>query len=678
LVRGADYARFGPEETYLFLASPSFDAATFEIWAPLLNGGKLVVMPPGTPSLSDIGEIIRTQGVTTLWLTARLFDAIVDEAPEILKPLRQLLTGGDTLSPRHVARCRKTHPDLILINGYGPTENTTFSCCYEIPANVSGETSIPIGKPIANSEALILDAHQQPVPPGSMGELYLGGDGLSLGYWKRDELNAQAFVPHPFSADPQDRLYRTGDLARYLPDGQIEFVGRIDHQVKIRGYRVELSEIETVLGGCPVIERCSVLAMDEKHGKSLAAALVPVDSTGAEEALTEAKAYLNENLPRHLQPDQWMVLTSLPLTPNGKLDRKALAQDFAKSESHERPIIPPNSPLEEQLLEIWRRLFQSNRISTDDSFFSLGGTSLTAMRLTWEVERELGRQLPISDLFRNPTIQSIGRFLSDGGEKSKSTVVDLREGKSDRNGLFIVHGWGGEVFAQAKFIKGIPADFPVYGVQAVELSGEDERLTSFEEMAKRYAKDIVARQPDGPYDLCGFSLGGMIAYETARELHRQGKEIGRLMVFDTHPKNLPFFQTLRAQSGPLVKRLAHHVGGICSGKKSLSWGYLKGRFNAMRQRLGSKNSQGESLPGIEVPADSDYYSILNDRFVPEPFPVPTTVFRAIGSSSNLVVEWQYLTKNNVTFVDVSSSHLEMFEDAELSKRVGNLLGADLT
>lgn len=678
LVRGADYARFGPEETYLFLASPSFDAATFEIWAPLLNGGKLVVMPPGTPSLSDIGEIIRTQGVTTLWLTARLFDAIVDEAPEILKPLRQLLTGGDTLSPRHVARCRKTHPDLILINGYGPTENTTFSCCFEIPAKVSSETPIPIGKPIANSEALILDAHQQPVPPGSMGELYLGGDGLSLGYWKRDELNAQAFVPHPFSADPQDRLYRTGDLARYLPDGQIEFVGRIDHQVKIRGYRVELSEIETVLGGCPVIERCSVLAMDEKHGKSLAAALVPVDSTGAEEALTEAKAYLNENLPRHLQPDRWMVLTSLPLTPNGKLDRKALAQDFAKSESHERPIIPPNSPLEEQLLEIWRRLFQSNRISTDDSFFSLGGTSLTAMRLTWEVERELGRQLPISDLFRNPTIQSIGRFLSDGGEKSKSTVVDLREGKSDRNGLFIVHGWGGEVFAQAKFIKGIPADFPVYGVQAVELSGEDERLTSFEEMAKRYAKDIVARQPDGPYDLCGFSLGGMIAYETARELHRQGKEIGRLMVFDTHPKNLPFFQTLRAQSGPLVKRLAHHVGGICSGKKSLSWGYLKGRFNAMRQRLGSKNSQGESLPGIEVPADSDYYSILNDRFVPEPFPVPTTVFRAIGSSSNLVVEWQYLTKNNVTFVDVSSSHLEMFEDAELSKRVGNLLGADLT
>src|SRR6185436_5516200 len=265
LVCDTGYARFGPGEVWLQLAPPSFDAATLEIWGALLHGGRLVLAPAGAPAPAELGETLARHGVTSLWLTAGLFHQMVEESLAGLLPVRQLLSGGDVLSPGHVRRALSGLPGTRLINGYGPTENTTFTCCHPMEGPDEVESPVPLGRPIANTRVYVLDASLRPVPPGVAGELCAGGDGLARGYRGRPELTAERFVPDPF-ADRTDRsdgnrLYRTGDLARYLPDGRLEFLGRLDRQVKIRGFRVEPGEVEAKLLAHPGVEQAAVVVL---------------------------------------------------------------------------------------------------------------------------------------------------------------------------------------------------------------------------------------------------------------------------------------------------------------------------------------------------------------------------------------------------------------------------------
>jgi amino acid adenylation domain-containing protein len=245
LVKSNDFASFAPEEVFLLFAPISFDASTLEIWGPLLNGGRLAIYPPNFESLEQLDEVLQREKVTTLWLSSGLFNTVVDKKIEALRNIRQLLVGGDVVSPAHVQRLYASNPKVTIINGYGPTENTTFTCCHTIPRDLPVDRPIPIGRPIRNTQVYILDENLQPLPVGIPGELYCGGDGLSHGYWNKPDLTAQAFVAHPFFAGA--RLYRTGDRVRALKDGNIEFLGRIDSQIKIRGFRIELGEIETAL-----------------------------------------------------------------------------------------------------------------------------------------------------------------------------------------------------------------------------------------------------------------------------------------------------------------------------------------------------------------------------------------------------------------------------------------------
>jgi aspartate racemase len=306
------------DEVFLQLAPLSFDASTFEIWGSLLNGAKLILMPPHMPSLKDLGRVIAQHQVTTLWLTAGLFHLMVEERLEDLKPVRQLLAGGDVLSVPHVRKVLRELKDCQLINGYGPTENTTFTCCCSITESQIG-TSVPIGRPIANTQVYILDALLQPVPVGVPGELYIGGAGLARGYLNSPDLTAERFIPNPFSDDPDVRLYKTGDLARYLPDGNIEFMGRLDNQVKIRGFRIELGEIEAVLAQHPAVQENVVIVHDSSHDKRLVAYLVL-----AEPAIETIRSFLKERLPDYMIPNAFVPIEAMPLTPNGKIDTSAL------------------------------------------------------------------------------------------------------------------------------------------------------------------------------------------------------------------------------------------------------------------------------------------------------------------------------------------------------------------
>ena len=281
LVKENPYVKFGADEVFLLLAPISFDASTFELWGSLLNGARLVIMPPETPSWAELGETLRRYGVTTLWLTAGLFHLLVDERLEDLLGVRQLLAGGDVLSAEHVERYLAAAREGVLINGYGPTENTTFSCTYRMEAGWRLEgCSVPIGRPIANTQVYVLDQKLELTPTGVAGELYLAGDGLARGYLRRPELTAERFVPHPYSADPGSRMYRTGDQVRWLADGTLEFLGRIDQQVKIRGFRIELGEIESVLAQHPDVRDVAVLAREDVTGdKRLVACLIAEPGT---------------------------------------------------------------------------------------------------------------------------------------------------------------------------------------------------------------------------------------------------------------------------------------------------------------------------------------------------------------------------------------------------------------
>ena len=276
LVKNTNYVDLGPGQVFLQLAPLAFDASTFEIWGPLLNGGRLVLMPPGLASLDEIGAAIRAGGISTLWLTAGLFHTFVDQRLELLKPLRQLLAGGDILSPDHVQRFLGATPDCRLINGYGPTENTTFTCCHTVEAGQDGP--VPIGRPIANTCVYILDRNRQPVPVGVAGELYAGGDGLALGYLNRAALTAEKFVSVTLPSGQTVRLYRTGDLVRYRPNGAIEFLGRADTQLKIRGYRIEAGEIETAIRQYPGIEDVAVIAREDRPGDRRLVAYLVADA----------------------------------------------------------------------------------------------------------------------------------------------------------------------------------------------------------------------------------------------------------------------------------------------------------------------------------------------------------------------------------------------------------------
>ena len=323
LVRDTNFCHFGANEVFLHFAPISFDASTFEIWGALLNGGRLVIMPSGICSLQRLGQVIREHRVTTLWLTAGLFSLMVEERLEDLRPIKQLLAGGDVLSPRHVRRVLDSLPGIRLINGYGPTENTTFTCCHVMSRNDEICEAVPIGRPISNSQVYILDEQLCPVRVGETGEIYAGGDGVARGYLNNPGATAEKFLPNPFSTDRGARMYRTGDLGRWRSDGVVEFLGRVDNQVKILGHRVAPEEVETVLRTYAHLKQVCVVPFPTKRGSHhLIAFYQSFPNTNIRP--NELREFLLARLPSYMIPAFFIPLAAFPLLPNGKLDRAAL------------------------------------------------------------------------------------------------------------------------------------------------------------------------------------------------------------------------------------------------------------------------------------------------------------------------------------------------------------------
>ncbi|MEW1896264.1 amino acid adenylation domain-containing protein [Streptomyces albidoflavus] len=399
----------GAHERVLFHSPHSFDAATYEVWVPLLNGGSVTVAT-GDLTTAAIRQAV-TDGVTALWITAALFGVLVEEDPECFAGLKEIWTGGDAV-PHHAAHTLLTrHPGLTLVNGYGPTETTTFAVSGPLTAEDVADGPAPLGTPMDTMSTYILDSTLRPVPVGVPGELYLGGSGVARGYHDQPRLTAERFIPDPHH--PGGRLYRTGDLARWRADGRIDFLGRTDTQVKIRGYRIETAEIETALLAHPDLTQCTVLAREDRPGGKYLAAYFVAGRPVAEE---ELRAHLAATLPAYLVPSAFVALDALPLTVNGKVDRRALpAPEFAPAGEE---YAAPRTETERVLCAIWAEVLGRERIGTGDDFFALGGDSITSLKITSRVRSALSRDLTPRALFDHPTVAELAAAVAPASDEA--------------------------------------------------------------------------------------------------------------------------------------------------------------------------------------------------------------------------------------------------------------------
>ncbi|OEZ95967.1 linear gramicidin synthase subunit B [Duganella sp. HH101] len=416
LVKSSDYVELNASSRILQLASLTFDASTFEIWGALLNGARLIIAEPGMLSVTQIGAALEAHAIDTLWLTSALFNQMVAYQLPSLAKVGRILAGGEALSPHHVQQLLDYSPSARMINGYGPTESTTFTCCHTIPAGSVVGSSIPLGRPIANTEVYILDAALEPVPVGAVGELHIAGAGLARGYLNRADLTADKFVPNPFG-EAGSRMYKSGDLARYLEDGSIEYLGRIDHQVKLRGFRIELGEIESALAALEPVRDALVLAREDVAGdKRLVAYLVAREDAQLPE--TEGlRAALLASLPDYMVPAHFVVLEQLPLTPNGKVDRKALpAPDMA---NNQKGYVAPRTSVEEALAGIICEVLSLDKVGIYDNFFHLGANSLSLMQIISKIQVFFDAKIDILQGYSAPTIAALAEGIELAMEKER-------------------------------------------------------------------------------------------------------------------------------------------------------------------------------------------------------------------------------------------------------------------
>jgi amino acid adenylation domain-containing protein len=413
LVRDPDWARFSKRDTFLQLAPVAFDASTLEIWAPLTAGARLVIYPPGRVDAAGLADVLAHERVSVLWLTAGLFHQMAATQLASLGRLRHLIAGGDVVSAKMVRALLARHPHLTFTNGYGPTENTTFTTCWT-SRTPPAEDTVPIGRPIRGTRVAILDGALRPVPAGAVGELYAGGTGLARCYLGQPTATAERFVPDPLSSSPGARMYRTGDLARWRPDGAIDFLGRADRQVKVRGYRVELTGVERLLEQSAEVSSALVVVEHDDTGVSRLAGLVTPSDPRADPGRLAGtlRRWLLSRVPPYLVPARLVVVHQLPLTRNGKVDRSA----FGGASRAPRPVdsqyVAPRDPLESFLAELWAESLMVEPVGIHDDFFELGGHSLIAGELLSRLHQEFGIELPARAFYLQPTVAELAEALN--------------------------------------------------------------------------------------------------------------------------------------------------------------------------------------------------------------------------------------------------------------------------
>jgi aspartate racemase len=680
----------------LQFASLSFDASVEEIYPCLIAGGTLVLRTQEMGySSSLLLEKCRDYGITILDLPTAFWHLLTAELEQncqlhLPESLRLVIIGGEAVNVKKVVTWnRLVGTSCQLINTYGPTEATVVATSYKIPAQIYNLATIPIGKPLPNVQTYILDNNLQPVAIGIPGELYIGGISLARGYLNNPELTAKKFISNPFlngeaeewkskgeisnDLPPPPLLYKTGDQARYLPDGNIEFLGRIDNQVKIRGFRIELGEIETVLEKHPLVNQTVVVAQEDRSGnKRIVAYIVP--QSNSVPTATILRQFVQTKLPEYMVPSAFVILASLPLTPNGKIDRKALPIPDQVTQLSETIFVNPRNNVEVKLVGIWEKVLGIKPIGVKDNFFELGGDSLQAVRLFTETERAFKQKLPIVSLLKTPTIEELAKqMFSEQKSWLWRSLVPIQTNGS-KPPLFLVHARGTSVMLYRELAKYLGSEQPVYALQPRGLNGEEKPFKRVEDMARYYIQEIKTIQPEGSYCLGGYSLGGIIAFEMAQQLTQQGEKISLLALLDCQGPNfctrLPFFNRILLHLQNMWQQKHHYVINKCISW--IRWNLTELQYNL--QRIAILLLQIAQLPlplALRNRLIEDLNSKAAEIYQPKSYQGKITLLRAvdwlggIGYQVDKYLGWSSLAGEGVEIYEVPGDHLSMFKATNL-------------
>jgi amino acid adenylation domain-containing protein len=620
-----------------------FDIAGLEIYLPLTQGASFEIV--SREVASDGNQLLAklaTSGATVMQATPATWRMLL-EAGWTGDPQLKILIGGEAVSQKLASQLLQRSASVW--NVYGPTETTIWSTLSKLE---TGQSAVTIGRPIGNTEIFILDKVLQPVPVGVAGELHIGGDGLARGYLKRPELTAEKFIAHPLKRDPKARLYKTGDLVRYRTNGDIEFLGRIDHQVKIRGFRIELGEIESVLRQHAGINETVVVAREDTPGdKRVVAYFVPANSAAPTTA--KLRAFLKEKLPEYMLPSVFVMLKSMPLTPNGKVDRRALPAPVQADLAPQGTFAAPKDSVESRLIQIWEAVLGVRPIGVKDNYFELGGHSLLAVKLMNRIEQAFGKTLPLATLLQAPTVEQLAAMLRQSGWTPPwSCLVPIQTGGS-KPPFFCIHGINGGVVRFYDLSRHLGPDQPFFALQAQGLDARYECYTRTEDMAALYIGEIRNVQPHGPYFLGGYSFGGAIAFEMAQQLAAQGESECAVVLFDT---NFPLRNGSASRSA--TSALLQFFQTPAAQMPRYAWRILTAPKREVQRRL-----HVARLPRIVKKVRSACLQ-AEENYMPRPFSGRVILFRSTHKPLGQVVdpraEWKRYAARGLEICEVPGNH----------------------
>ncbi|WP_314591966.1 non-ribosomal peptide synthetase [Paenibacillus terrigena] len=691
VVKKTNYMEIGEDDIVASLSNYAFDGFTFDFFGALLNGATLVVVQKSDIlDIHQLSRILIDQRITIMFVTTALFNLLVDTRLDILTQLRKILFGGERVSVNHVRNALAVVGAGKIVHMYGPTESTVYATYYPVDEIAADAITIPIGKPLSNTEAYILGVGGQLMPIGITGELCLAGDGLALGYLNLPEMTAEKFVPHPL--EPGRLIYKTGDLARFLPDGNIEFMDRIDQQVKIRGHRIELGEIESRMLELQALREATVLIFEKAGEKSLCAYYV----TDSLISVSKMREELTKCLPEYMIPAYFVPLAKMPLTPNGKIDRRALPEPTVAHVSLREQAKPQNK-MEEALLAIWKKILVKDDIGIHDNFFEIGGHSLLATKLAFDIFDELKVNFPLVEIFNRPTVRKLAEFVSmllpaaEEREQDEQLLL-LKEGTEKDKHLFFIHAGDGEAEPYVPFSQYLSDSFQCWAIKVASLQNHEPAPLSIEEIARSYVDKIRRIQPDGRYYLAGWSIGGTIAFEIARRLEELGFTVGFIGMFDSPfvqgdvvdaVQGNPFEQAAEMEllvkmfapyiHLPLVARLLEHTAGSEQVWNTfLTWAEKEQVSEELLTMLLSNKELIANMPELEncksLPELVKIYNVCRsltyarDHYVAaNRIEARLDFFQALTSPvENMGMKWRALSGQPVIIHEVVGDHYSMF------------------
>lgn len=676
---------FSPEEVCCQKTAISFVDSVWEIFAPLLQGIPTVIISNVTlldPQL--FVEALAHHKVTRIILVPSFLRLLLDNYHHLTKKLSQLklwITSGEALSINLAKTFREFMPFAKLINLYGSSEVSANATYYDTTLLQDQANSVPIGRPIDNTQAYVLNQNLQPTPVGVFGELYIGGDGLARGYLHRPELNQERFIDNPFI--PGTKLYKTGDLVRYLSDGNLEYLGRHDEQVKIRGFRVELSEIAAVITQHPDVQDSVVIAVNDAEENQRLIAYVVTDK---QHIATQLLPYLQQKLPSYMLPSAFVVLDALPLTPNGKVDKRSLPTDEVIRPNTGKTLIAPRNFTELSLVKLWENLLNTSSIGVTDNFFNLGGHSFLAVRLMAQIQDRFGHNLSLSTLFENPTIEKLAAIVSQPFRESSNSPVVAINSSDSKLPFFCIHGAGGGINHYINLSRRLGEDYPFYALEH-NPDVEEPEIISVEKTASYYLQEIRKIQPNGPYLIGGHCYGGVLAFEVAQQLQRQGERVDLLVVIDAILSETRIEST-KDDDAKFLLRMAESIKTDNNIDFSVSFEEL--RDLSLNEQLDLINQKANFIfTDTEIKDFIRYYKLFKVHvqamrdYVPLVYPHSMTLFRAKEEiihdfespefhTDDPLLGWGKCSSQPIKVIEVPGDHFSIFVEPHIQELAKSL------